>query len=72
MSSHWTTWHGGADAPVPVGTRLQVRHRDGTEWVTRTGHPKGHAEDWNHLGHPGDIVAYRVLEDSNNNYRGIL
>ena len=55
-------WEGG-ECPVPKGTLIKVRHRDGEEFVEPCG--ATHCCDWEHIAgdHPGDIVAYEVLEE---------
>lgn len=60
----WTEWEGG-ECPVPVGTLVDVRHRDGVEFFaqpagTNGGPGKGHAQDWHDDDSDADIVAYRI------------
>lgn len=60
--SEWIEWTGGA-CPIPAGTPVQVRHRNGEEFNCRAG--LGHAESWGRMaGQPlsSDIVAYRVVD----------
>lgn len=54
----WIAWCGG-DMPLPHGTRIEVRHRDGEENVDTAG--GAFSKRWDHNGFAGDIVAYRVL-----------
>lgn len=54
----WISWHGG-DMPLPHGTRIEVRYRDGEENVDTAGGP--FSKRWDHNGFASDIVAYRVL-----------
>lgn len=54
----WTDWHGG-ECPVPAGTLVEYRLRDGG-----TGSPlrTPHLWRWGHAGAHDDIIAYRVVE----------
>lgn len=58
-------WDGG-EMPVPEGTPIKVKHRDGTVVEARAGDM--HSNDWRHgvdsvfRECAGDIVAYAVLE----------
>lgn len=71
----WIKWHGG-ECPVPEGTLVDVKHRDGDfgykcEAGTRTKHGGGGsalAHRWAHTGGIGDIIAYRLhqTQDINN------
>lgn len=54
----WISWCGG-DMPLPHGTRIEARHRDGEENVDTAG--GAFSKRWSHNGFAGDIVAYRVL-----------
>lgn len=64
--SPWIEWEGG-ECPVPVGTLIDVKYRDGHK---QKGCPAGHppAEftrntiDWDHDDVDGDIVAYRLAK----------
>lgn len=49
-------WDGGL-SPVPTGTKLEVKYRDGD-------HGLGCAEafGWSHIGENSDIIAYRLVE----------
>lgn len=59
----WIMWEGG-ECPVPEGTLIDVKHRDGHK---QKGCPAGythaefmrHAIDWTHDDAPADIIAYR-------------
>lgn len=63
----WIEWAGGVRPPVPIGTRVDVRYRNGeTAFDVPAGAADDAAEDWTH-GHNGgpapspyDIVAYRL------------
>jgi hypothetical protein len=68
-TNYWITWNGG-ECPVPVGTLVDVKHRDGDIYYNQSAGlklplPDGCAEDWGHSpsgGFVGDIVAYRVVQ----------
>lgn len=69
----WINWNGG-ECPVPEGTLVDVKHRDGHEYC---GVPAGmpvRAETWTHSDdeHPGDIVAYRVSKEQPANHKNYL
>jgi hypothetical protein len=64
----WIEW-GGGECPVPRGTLVDVRYRNGEEnhhigagiFFDDTGsNPDINAEDWNNDGSPLDIIAYRL------------
>lgn len=64
----WIEW-GGGECPVPTGTLVDVRYRNGEEnhhvgagiFFDDTGsNPDRNAEDWNNDGSPLDIIAYRL------------
>lgn len=66
--SEWIDWGGGA-CPVPNGTVVDVRFRDGLEYMGEVAgeRPRGampgskaHTSYWRHHGIAADIVAYRV------------
>lgn len=57
--SEWIEWNGG-EMPVPSGTKIEVRHSDGDEFITQAG-GRGAAR-WRHIGTEEDIVAYKILE----------
>lgn len=72
MNNDWIDWAGGA-CPVADGSKVDVKHRDGDVFLSNTAglesesETDGFAEDWSVSGnhsHPGDIVAYRVANDS--------
>ena len=58
--SDWIEWHGG-EQPVPDGTKVDFILNDGTDHSDCF-----NAEEvrWDHWGLAGDIVKYRVVEDS--------
>jgi hypothetical protein len=54
----WIPWAGG-ECPVSMNCRrLEVRFRDGEEYLT----DGAYRLIWTHSGARGDIVAYRVWE----------
>lgn len=60
---------GGGECPVPLGTLVDVKHRDGDCYTRqKAGFPEqddgevGYAEDWSHSNCPGDIIGYRISE----------
>lgn len=64
----WIEW-GGGECPVPTGTLVDARYRNGEEnhhvgagiFFDDTGsNPDRNAEDWNNDGSPLDIIAYRL------------
>ena len=69
----WIEW-GGGECPVPKGTLVDVRLRDGG--IKRSAYAWGQKDDvarefkasyagwafWINEGHAGDIIAYRVIE----------
>lgn len=55
----WIEWNGGA-CPV-AGKRVDVKHRDGDIF---RGIYAGEIYSWLHYGRDGDIVAYRLAEDT--------
>lgn len=63
----WIEWNGG-ECPVPVGTRVDVKHRDGDEGFNRpagqlsdgVGTGRAIAYDWTHDNSGGDIISYRL------------
>ena len=59
----WIDWSGG-DCPVPSGTLVDVKYRDGVEasCVPAREFVRGgrFAVEWDHSGVNGDIVAYRL------------
>jgi hypothetical protein len=66
--SGWIEWPGG-ECPVPRGTVVEVRYRDGTVWagtavmvnVPPTAERCANSAFWRHDGWDNDIVAYRVV-----------
>lgn len=63
MSNEWKRNRGRKSLPVPAGTLVDVVHRDGQECL---GVPCGVrvAAEWDHTGHPGDIVKWRLHDPS--------
>jgi hypothetical protein len=65
--SEWIEWHGG-ECPVPDGTLVHVRYRDGEESVILRAniHDDENERDagyafWRNDGYSNDIVAYRII-----------
>lgn len=58
----WKPWTGG-ECPVPIGTLVDVKHRDGGLYSKTPAMGGGYADDWNHIEHPSDIIAYRFHEE---------
>ena len=56
--NEWAEWNGG-EMPVPKGTPIGVRHRDGGEYRELAG--ARYAEHWDLRGVGSDIVAWRLL-----------
>lgn len=56
----WIDWLGG-EMPVPPGTTVEVKYRDGGSGFDKAGRDGGLAESWSHDGNGADIVAYRVV-----------
>ena len=56
----WIEWHGG-ECPVPAGTKIDVKFRDGKQSTNLAGR-------WNYCwendGAAGDIIAYRIHTDA--------
>jgi hypothetical protein len=59
----WIKWEGG-DCPVPNGTNVFVRFRDGH--ASTSPDPRPHELRWFHLGSTSDIVAYRISPQHTN------
>lgn len=60
----WIEW-GGGDCPVPKGTLVDVKHRDGEVYFNVLAGIPGCAEDWTHEHtNKRDIVRYRMVEGS--------
>ena len=58
----WIPWEGGA-CPVEVGTRVDVRYRDGWEGGGLASKWRWHHETrGNPILEGGDIIAYRVVK----------
>jgi len=55
----WVNWAGGR-VPVPLNTRIVVKHRSGEIYTTVAG--RNYAVRWTHIGHGTDIVAYKVVK----------
>lgn len=57
----WIPWNGG-ECPVPAGTLVDVKHRDGGEYTSLKARKNGYASSlhWNNDGMTGDIIAYRI------------
>lgn len=53
----WIKWDGG-ECPVPEGTLIDVKHRDGEKFKCST----ARLFDWKHMANAGDIVAYRLAK----------
>ena len=67
-SDGWIPWRGGK-MPVEKGTLVVVRHRNGaiSEAVPAGETVRGSrtfAKVWGHTGHPGDVIAYRIVKES--------
>lgn len=67
-------WNGG-EMPVPKGTMVHVKYRDGSEAIVTAGlHSNNYgfkqvegirsATQWSHVHFAGDIVAYKVYEEA--------
>lgn len=65
--SSWINWSGG-ECPVPEGSEVSVKYRDGDinngvkAGITGDSSGDHHfrcAESWGHIGAPYDIIAYR-------------
>lgn len=51
--------HRGGKMPVPYGTKIEVRYRNGETSSCVAGDSHSHA--WDHSGHNRDIMAYRIV-----------
>lgn len=62
----WIRWRGG-ERPVPIGTLVDVVHRNGYEFHNQLAGASGsYAEDWEWTGdHPADIIRYRIVPGRN-------
>lgn len=67
----WRRNRGRKTPPVPVGTRVDVKYRDGQETYgvgvglgekAKGSNPNLLAEDWTITGHPSDIMQWRYAE----------
>ena len=58
--NEWIKWAGGA-CPVPIGTAVEVRFRDGTRVVSTAQAVRARWE-WGPVSSDADIVAYRVVQ----------
>jgi len=67
----WIEW-GGGDCPVAPDVMVEVRLRTGDEigasgtlsagdWMVQPEYPDD-PSNWEHHGHPDDIIAYRVVK----------
>lgn len=54
----WIEW-GGGECPVPIGTPVDVKHRDGGVYVNKPALGDSNVR-WSHVGSSGDIIAYRL------------
>lgn len=65
MTKEWIEWKGG-ECPVPTGTLVDVKHRDGDWGIAKeagrfnTGKGPGAAVHWDHSDSDGDIIAWRL------------
>lgn len=55
----WIEWNGG-ECPVPKGTLIDVRHRDGEEFLDVAALIDLPCQDWEYDWSCGDIIAYRL------------
>lgn len=55
----WIEWNSG-DCPVPKGTLIDVRHRDGEEFLGVAVLMDIPCQDWEYDWSCGDIIAYRL------------
>lgn len=46
MSEKWVIWEGGADCPLPKGTRIDARDKDGTVWEDQIVGESEDIDDW--------------------------
>lgn len=56
----WIKWEGG-ECPVPEGTLIDVKHRDGEKYKKVPALRDCNVR-WEHIGSVGDIVAYRLAK----------
>ena len=60
--TNWIEWNGG-ECPVPAGTIVDVKYRDGDE---ETNHAGSWIKCWVNDGMLQDIIAYRIHTDAPN------
>lgn len=63
-SDGWVQWSGGG-MPVPLGVKVDVRHRSGGTYLNcKAGVAGSYAETWSHSGLPMDsaIISYRIVK----------
>lgn len=58
----WFDWPGG-EMPVPPGTTVHVKYRNGKQGIDKAGRLGGSAEIWEHSALGSDIIAYRVVDN---------
>lgn len=58
--SEWIEWNGDDESPVPPGTKIDVRCRDGEEIL---GLKDLDGSNWLHVYYDADIVAYRIIKE---------
>ena len=58
----WIEWKGGDTAPVPPGTQVEAKTREGEllQFTAKAGGMSSHIM-WGHSNLPDDIVRYRVI-----------
>ncbi|UCW44436.1 hypothetical protein [Pseudomonas phage PPAT] len=57
--NEWIEWNGG-ECPIPVGTKVDIIHRDGYKLSVKIGDIDIKYNVWYHYDDHEDIVAYRV------------
>jgi len=57
----WIEWKGG-ECPLSGETKFTIKFRSGQVYIDSSGSPEWW--DWSHTDSYGDIVAYRILEQS--------
>lgn len=60
--TNWIEWHGG-ECPVPAGTKVDVKFRDGKQSTNLAGRWN---YCWENEGGHWDIIAYRIHTDAPN------
>lgn len=58
LENNWIKWDDGK-CPVPLGTPVEVQHRDGERYEALAG--TGYADNWYKDNFDSDIVAYRII-----------